>query len=843
MFNFNHMNIFNRIYKAAPVFFMGGLIFTGILMAIQTAVYLVVQDEASLAVVNDISAVFSSLAATLGMAFGAACSYRLDRRLGNAWRLFALAMAMWTIGDLIWAFYDLNVGEVPYPSIADPFYLSTYVFFFIGILKYPRLYHVSPEAQNAEAADAEWIWLDIFIIIFSASGIFWNFLIGPALQDSQQSMFATLVNAAYPLGDLLLIASITLMIFLPRSPLWLRPMYLMLAGHTLSVIADGIFAFQTTNEVYTSGAFVNILFSAGPLVLMLSGLSQAAVVRQVAGGQKTMPLSTQTRSLIAIRLVTPFVWLFFAFFLLNFGSNSKQALSPVVLSIWLGVIIILIAARQMLSTLDNRRLASELWKINTMLEKHVEDRTVDLLHANTELRHEMEERKRIEMMLREREEKLTHFGLHDALTGLPNRSLLLDRLTHSIQRYHRHPDDTYAVLFLDFDSFKVVNDSLGHPAGDQLLVQIGQRLVSLFRAEDTVARLGGDEFVALIQGFDNPDLVTSIANRILNSMKEPFLLGRNSIYISVSIGMVIANSSYQTAIEIIRDADVAMYEAKMKGKGRFVLFKPDLQLNAINRQELDTDLRRALKYDEFMLYYQPIVSIETERICGFEALIRWQHPKRGLMYPSEFIPIAESNGFIDQITRWTLQHASLQLSRWQAEFPMALPLMISVNLSPISLRQPELFRWVSECLNMAALSPSSLALEIVETIFIQDPALAGHTFRNLRKLGVKVSLDDFGTGYSSLGYINEYPIDTIKIDRSFVSRLNETGEVSAIVRAVAQLAHDLNFQIIAEGIETREQFDFIKAVGCQYGQGYLFHKPLEKDKAEALLMEQGPDGK
>jgi EAL domain-containing protein (putative c-di-GMP-specific phosphodiesterase class I) len=286
-----------------------------------------------------------------------------------------------------------------------------------------------------------------------------------------------------------------------------------------------------------------------------------------------------------------------------------------------------------------------------------------------------------------------------------------------------------------------------------------------------------------------------------------------------------------------------MYEAKMKGKGRFVLFKPDLQLNVINRQELDTDLRRALKYDEFVLYYQPIVSIETERICGFEALIRWQHPKRGLMYPSEFIPIAESNGFIDQITRWTLQHASLQLSRWQAEFPMALPLMISVNLSPISLRQPELFRWVSECLNMAALSPSSLALEIVETIFIQDPALAGHTFRNLRKLGVKVSLDDFGTGYSSLGYINEYPIDTIKIDRSFVSRLNETGEVSAIVRAVAQLAHDLNFQIVAEGIETREQFDFIKALGCQFGQGYLFHKPLEKDKAEALLMEQGPDGK
>ncbi len=810
-------------------------------MAIQAGIYFFVQDEGRLAFSNDLSAVFSGLAATLGMVYGAVSSHRFDRRLGQAWRLFALAMAMWTIGDVIWAVYDLGFGEVPYPSIADAFYLSTYVFFLLGTLKYPRPYQVSPEVKSVEAVDAERIWLDIFIIIFSASGLFWNFLIGPALQDSQQSLFAALVNAAYPFGDLLLIASITLIIFLPRSPLWLRPMYFMLAGHTLSVVGDGIFAFQTTNEIYTSSAFVNILFSAGPLALMLSGLSQGEVVQQVMRGQKTMPLSTQGSSLIVIRLVTPFVWLFFAFFLLNFGSNSKQVLPPIVLSIWLGLIIVLIAMRQMLSTLDNRRLAGELWKINTRLEHHVEERTVDLLHANTELRREMEERKRIEMMLREREEKLTHFGLHDALTGLPNRSLLLDRLTHSIQRYHRHADDTYAVLFLDFDNFKVVNDSLGHPAGDQLLVQIGQRLSSLFRAEDTVARLGGDEFVALIQGFDNPDLVTSIANRVLNSMKDPFLLGRNSIYIAVSIGMVIANSSYQTASEIIRDADMAMYEAKTKGKGRFVLFKPDLHLNVINRQELDTDLRRALKYDEFVLHYQPIVSIETERICGFEALIRWQHPKRGLMYPSEFIPIAESNGFIDQITRWTLQHASMQLSRWHAGFPLALPLMISVNLSPISLRHPDLFRWVSECLKMAALSPSSLTLEIVETIFIQDPALAGHTFRDLRKLGVEVSLDDFGTGYSSLGYINEYPIDIIKIDRSFISRLNESGEVSAIVRAIAQLAHDLNFKIVAEGIETREQYDYIRKMGCQYGQGFLFHKPLEKDKVEALLVAQGPE--
>jgi diguanylate cyclase (GGDEF)-like protein len=832
MFTLGRINTKLEKQSSQEKFFRYGVVFAILLLVIQTSVYFFLYDASTLTAINDISAVISSLAAALGMAYGSIYSYRYDRRLGNAWRLFALAMAMWTVGDLLWAVYELAWGEVSYPSIADIFYLSTYFFFFIGILRYPRMYAAN---QSVDAADAGWIWLDIFIIMFSAGGIFWNFLIGPAFQDSAQSLTAVLVNAAYPLGDLLLISSITLMIFLPRSPLWLRPMYLMLGGHTLSVIGDGIFAFQTTNEIYASSAFVNILFSIGPLILMLSGLSQAAVVHQVMSRQKTMPLFTQVPSLIVIRLATPFVWLFFAFFLLNFGSNSKQALPPVILSIWLGVIIILIAARQMLSTLDNRRLAGELQKINTTLERHVEDRTVDLLQTNTELRHEMEERKRIEMMLREREEKLTHFGLHDALTGLPNRSLLLNRLTHSIQRYRRHPLDTYAVLFLDFDSFKVVNDSMGHPAGDQLLVQIGQRLVSLIRAEDTVSRLGGDEFVVLIQGFEGVELIDLIANRILDAMKEPFLVGRNPIYISVSIGVVIANGSYESASEIIRDADVAMYEAKTKGKARFVIFQPDLHLNIINRQELDTDLRRALTEGEFVLHYQPIVALETGQIAGFEALIRWQHPTRGLMNPSEFIPIAESNGFIDHITRWTLEHACQQLARWQAMFPNTASLIMSVNLSPISLRQPDLLYWVIESLRTAALPPACLTLEIVETVFIQDPEMAGHTFKDLRDLGVQVSLDDFGTGYSSLGYINQYPIDIIKIDRSFISRLPEVGEVSAIVRAITQLAHDLNFKIVAEGIETHDQLESTRQMGCQYGQGFLFHKPLEKNVIEALL--------
>lgn len=819
-------------------FYIGGFLFASLLMVVQTGAYLFVHDESSRAVINNVSALISSMAATLAMAYGAVWSYRSDRKLGNAWRLFTLAMGVWMLGDFIWMVYELKGHEIPYPSIADIFYLSTYVFFFIGILQYPRFYSRDP----SDVVDAGWIWLDVFIIMLSAGGIFGNFLIGPALQDPAQSWFAILINAAYPLGDLLLIISLTLMIFLPRPPLWLRPMYLLLAGHTVNVIIDTIFAWQTTNLVYTSSAFINILFSIGPLLLMMSGLYQAAIAQQIITGQKTMPIATLTSSLVIMKLVTPFVWLFFAYLLLDFGAGSRQAFPPLYVSIWMGVIIVLIAARQMLSTLDNRRLAGKLQAMNNTLERSVEDRTVDLLQANTQLRHEMEERKRIEIMLREREEKLTHFGLHDALTGLPNRSLLLDRLNHSIQRYRRRVDDRYAILFLDFDSFKVVNDSLGHPAGDQLLVQIGQRLVSLLRAEDTVARLGGDEFVILIQGFESVDFVSMIAERILISMKDSFLVGRNPIYISVSIGVVTANEGYETAIEVIRDADVAMYEAKTKGKARFVLFQPDLHLNMINRQELDTDLRRALLQNEFVLHYQPVVSLETGEMLGLEALIRWQHPTRGLMNPSEFIPIAESNGFIDHITRWTLEQACIQLSNWQVHFPKTKSLIVCVNLSPISLRQPELLRWVNESLRTATLAPASLTLEIVETIFIQDPELARDTFMELRKIGVGVSLDDFGTGYSSLGYINQYPIDSIKIDRSFVSKLVEVEDVAAIVRTIARLAQDLNFNLVAEGIETREQLDVIKSTGCKYGQGFFFYPPLRVDEVDALLLDGRPLG-
>lgn len=814
----------------APQFvFRIGLAFAILVTIAQAGVVLFAQDESSSIMINDILAMISSFAAALGMLYGTLWSYRVNRQIGVAWCLFMLAMINWAVGDTLWAYYELIVGEVPYPSIADVFYLSTYIFFFVGILRIPRL----PD----DSRKTGWLWLDIFIVMFSASIIFWNFLIGPIILDNQQPWLVTLVNSAYPVGDLFLIMVITMIIILPHSPLWLKPMYLMMAGHSLSAVADVIYLHQTINETYTSSAFFNILFSIGPLVLMLSGLSQALAAHQVTSGQKTVPLQKQTIQFSLLRLIMPFVWLLLVVMMLSLGTSLKQLFTPAQFSVLLGALIILLALRQVISTFNNKRLSIELQVMNDQLEKKVAERAGDLIQVNHKLLLEMEGHKRTEMMLREREEKLTHFGLHDVLTGLPNRSLLLDHLTRAIARYHRRPNDRYAILFLDFDSFKIVNDSLGHPSGDQLLIQIGRRLTSQIREEDTVARLGGDEFVILIQGFDDEDFVSIAADRVLDSLKEPFVVGTKPIYITASIGMVVADTNYQTADEVIRDADLAMYEAKSKGKARYLLFQSQLRLAAINRLALDSDLRHALEQKEFILYYQPIINLATKRIVGFESLIRWNHPTRGLIGPAEFISIAESSGFIDFITHFTIQEACRQLSQWRTFFPPDTSLFVSVNLSPNSLRHPELLHWVNDSLRAFSLSPDSLALEIVENALIQDADNARRIFTDMRRLGIQVSLDDFGIGYSSLGYINQYPIDNLKIDKSFVNHVTKSKEVDAIVRAITTLANELGFKIIAEGIESQAQLDFLGKLGCQYGQGFLFSKALDPFKIPALLQQ------
>jgi len=353
-----------------------------------------------------------------------------------------------------------------------------------------------------------------------------------------------------------------------------------------------------------------------------------------------------------------------------------------------------------------------------------------------------------------------------------------------------------------------------------------------------VARVGGDEFILLLEGFDDEMFVSNVVDRIQDAINTTFYIDGHPIYITASMGVVITDINdreEKSAADVIRDADIAMYSAKTGGKARQVFFKSDLRTHNIHRLKTLAELHQAMDQDQFVLHYQPIMDLKTGTLTGFEALIRWQHPSRGLLQPSEFIPIAEEHGFIDNITFWVLEQACHQTQEWRTRFPSVAPLGISINLSARSLHRPSLIQWVREVLQKYSLPPHQLTLEIVETALIQDVDLAKQVFSSLRNLGVRIGLDDFGVGYSSLSYINEYPIDTLKIDQSFINRLSIESKVKAVVRSLVILAKDLGLKMIAEGVETMEQKEILKEIGCDYGQGFLFSPGLPAEEACSLI--------
>jgi len=435
------------------------------------------------------------------------------------------------------------------------------------------------------------------------------------------------------------------------------------------------------------------------------------------------------------------------------------------------------------------------------------------------------------------EEKLVYNALHDPLTNLPNRVLFMDRLQHAMKRAERHKDFRFAVLYLDLDRFKVVNDSLGHKIGDLLLIESAQRLAACLRGEDTVARLGGDEFVILLEDIQDPMYVTRITDRIQHDLASPHDLEGHKVFVFVSMGIVLSESRYERPEDILRDADIAMYRAKGQGRGRYEMFDTAMLAHAMTRLELESDLRKAVEHGEFIIHYQPIVELGARRIIGFEALVRWQHPTRGLVSPAEFIPIAEETGLIVSIGHWVLSEACRQIREWQVQFPADSLLTVSVNLSARQCAQTDLVQRVAEVLQSTGLDASSLKLELTESMIVEDAESTSDMLSELRALGVQVQIDDFGTGYSSLGYLQKLPIDTLKIDRTFIAALGKGGSGSEIVRTIMALAHDLGMKVVAEGIETDEQLSKLRSMQCEYGQGYLFNKPIDSQAAGLLLAE------
>jgi len=431
-------------------------------------------------------------------------------------------------------------------------------------------------------------------------------------------------------------------------------------------------------------------------------------------------------------------------------------------------------------------------------------------------------------------EQLTRQAFRDALTGLPNRALFMDRLTHGLTRARRRHEHV-AVLFLDLDRFKVINDTLGHTVGDQLLVEVSNRLGSSLRPGDTVARLGGDEFGLLLEDVADAETAELVALRIEAELAKPLIFEGREIFMTSSIGIALSSERLGTPEEVLRDADLAMYHAKAKGKARHEIFDGTMSAPALDRMDLEMDLRSAITNRDFRLHYQPILRLETGRIVEVEALIRWQHEKRGLLQPDAFIGLTEETGLIVPIGQWVLTEACRQARAWQIEYPRTPALGMSVNLSAKQFQNPKLVEEITDALTMSGLEPACLKLEITESVVMQDVPATLAKLHELKDLGIRLAIDDFGTGYSSLGYLKRFPVDTLKIDRSFVKGLSHEGGDSAIVRAVVTVAKSLNMDVTAEGIETEQQRLELKALGCEFGQGFLFGRPLTPEHLKPLL--------
>ncbi len=439
---------------------------------------------------------------------------------------------------------------------------------------------------------------------------------------------------------------------------------------------------------------------------------------------------------------------------------------------------------------------------------------------------------------RQLEDQLVHQAFHDNLTSLANRALFKDRVEHALQRTKRQTPSV-AVLFLDLDGFKEVNDSLGHAAGDRLLIQVGQRLVSCVRPSDTVARFGGDEFAVLIEDASDDLELVAVAERILDSLRQPFFVNDRELHVRGSMGIARMDPDVESVDQLLRNADLAMYRAKATGQGGFERYDPGMHTQLVERMQLEADLRRALDQGELFLHYQPTLDLASGQIVGAEALARWNHPTRGLVPPSEFIPLAEASGLIQRLGAWVLREACRQAAVWQQADPHRdKPLSLSVNLSGKQLQHTQVVQDVTEALRDSGLPAKSLVLEMTESVLLDDSETVLDILRQLKQLGARLAIDDFGTGYSSLSYLHRFPVDILKIDRSFVERLSRTSDNAELARTVVRLGQSLQLQTVAEGVEDSAQFLTLRRMGCDIGQGYYFGRPMEGDDMGRLLGEE-----
>ena len=760
-------------------------------------------------------------------AFGWA-TYRLwqqESHLFRAWLFLTLAVFMTLLAIALWFFLEVILRQPADPSTGAGFIFTANFLFWLGIYRIPVVEPTKVQLVRRV--------LDALVVVIGSALLLWWLWLAPVLPPTTAD-FATLsIVLFYPVGDFVLIVALVTLLFQehllqPREPLFLLGFAIL-----LMVGADLWFSQQTATNSYQTGSLGDYLWLTA---LVLAG---AAAALQATAMKRTTPVVQAPvmprRPIHYFQIGLPPVMLLIIYLVMLFVHDHQQLVLYWFLTGGIAVMFILVNLRQWLMVVDNmnlttalraelgerQRIQLTLQHTNELLEDHVRSRTKALAAANEQLR--------------QNEQQLRYEAFHDKLTGLPNRAYFVEQLEQALERTQSMLTAQVGVLFLDFDGFKVVNDSLGHAMGDEFLIAVARRLQATIAQAEFVARLGGDEFVILLPQVTEHDAPMDRANTIQAALRQPFEVCGHRLFASASIGVVLNDETHHCAGELLRDADIAMYRAKIAGKARSILFDATMRADATARLGLETDLRLAMLHQELYLAYQPIWHLGEQRLVGFEALVRWLHPTQGLIAPLDFIPLAEETGLILPLGAWVLEEACRQLKQWQEAWPQSATLTMSVNISARQLYQSDLPALVAAILRKVALPPTCLKLEITESAYLGDITAATTAFSGLHALGVQLQLDDFGTGYSSLSYLHRLAIDTLKIDRSFIQHMTTDERHREIVRAIVTLAHSLRLTVIAEGVETEDQLAQVTQLGCEQAQGYLFAKPLDACAAAQWL--------
>jgi diguanylate cyclase (GGDEF)-like protein/PAS domain S-box-containing protein len=817
----------------------------------------------------------------IALTWRAARRNHLNVKVRRGWRLISAGLLFYLVGIILQFVYESVLHIRPYPSFADPCYLSFYPLVLSGIMQFPRV--------SAIRAVRNQRWLDAISLFIAATAVVWFVLLAPASLAPGQSALQVVFSIAYPFGDLVLIFGVTTFIVSRSGSFNGWPLLIFLSSLLVFISADLIYGRLSLENAYAGGDAVDTLWM---VALGLLALSASEHTRHSTTEPKVTRVRRKTEDFPLFTYLAAAVS-----FVLMAANIIGEGLTTDGEILFVGATIVVVFVRLHLSAVARRRLGNYYQSLveraadyvvvlgadfvpryvsppllrlvglplntvvdETLMQRFVDEGDIALIFAGLErsaaspgvtaqadirirdayggtrhvtgettnllgdpavegfvvVLHDITDKVHLEDELRQQ-------AFHDSLTGLPNRALIQDRLIHMLVAAKRE-GTSVAVLYIDLDDFKDVNDSLGHNAGDELLQAVAARFDAIVRGQDTIGRVGGDEFVLLVEVTGDPETPGLIAQRILDVMAEPFALSSSfgpPLNVGMSVGIAIGDDA--TSDELLRNADLALYRAKAKGKNCIVEFDQEMYQSVSDRVELENDLKQALSNREFFLVYQPVINLKTLTPFGVEALLRWQHPRRGVVSPLTFISILEERGLIVDAGRWVLHEACEQGARWQNESRL---LTISVNASALQLMDPTFIDDISLALAHSHFDPSRLVIEITESTLMREPVKLAAALTEIKQLGVQIAIDDFGTGYSSLSYLRQFPIDVLKIDQSFVADMQRSKEAATVVRTLVHLASELGIETVAEGIEEPEQLAALRDEDCAFGQGYWFAKPM-----------------